>query len=249
MRTVGGLACLDCAGAFVCYVDVYLSLLTCLILTFHPDFMNRNAPPPVAPTAVCAPVLGCGWRAAVLSVPLNVTSLIPATGSGAGGTTVTIAGAGDPAELSTLSSLPDCNELLRPSRAQSRFGKRTTQNPPLKTLHPCYAGFSSNPAYVAVRFGGSPCVVVAASPTNVTCVTSAGAFGGAPLYVTPTLVSCSVASRLARRLPAAWVAASLGAREQAGGACTWLAVGFIRKIALYHHRVPRASHLFAAGCR
>lgn len=59
------------------------------------------------------------------------------------------------------------------------------------------SGFNPDPTLVSVRFGGSPCLVTASSPSSITCTTGpATAFGPAVLRVTPTLVSERTAPRL-----------------------------------------------------
>jgi hypothetical protein len=171
-------------------------------------FVVCQASPPCRPRrAVCVPVLGCGWLAAAVAVPLVVTGVLPAGGSAAGGTNVTLSGSGASATARLRSRAWAARQGVRHLLSIATLAARPLQCPSQSAYPACpphthtkytlttaadrclAAGFGSDPSAVAVLFGVSACAVTASNATTVACVTSPSAgYGAAQLLVTPSQV-------------------------------------------------------------
>jgi hypothetical protein len=146
---------------------------------------------------VCLEGVGCGFAAAAVRVPVNVSSISRSAGSIAGGTELVITGTGKALSLGqkrckqcTFQYHSDMARIKHALHSAALFTELSRNRiltagvvpailvgcctsltaPPVA---PCSSAFSPEVGAVAVTFGNSSCSVTAVKTTAITCITAA----------------------------------------------------------------------------
>jgi hypothetical protein len=179
--------------------------------------------------------VGCGFAAAAVRVPLNVSSISRTAGNIAGGTELIITGTGELQPMcwcctnkhnlacplystvkdAAMRQLPDSNPTSCDGRNLSMLYfvlmhatlvTAPVTQPLLISQCPC-AGFSPETGAVAVSFDNSSCAVTAVNTTTVTCVTAALTANMTAGQAYPAAITPSQVRQRSRHLTAAAVCA------------------------------------------